>query len=186
MSRGYSLIEVLLATSIFSIVLVVGTASFGTVNRVAREARIYQDLSQTGTFVSETLARSIRNASGVRSSTGTFSTVPFEITNFDPGECPTSSYPMSGKGLTIHGGKNRSFFARDNDFIMKDLNTNEEGSLLTTDVVLEGGVCFWGIDYTEIDSIPAQPYIIFEFTLRHTESNEQKTFRSAIAGREYF
>lgn len=184
--KGYSLIEVLLATAIFSVVLVIGTASFATVNRVAREAKIYQDLSQTGTFVSETLARSVRNASGVRVSADSFSVVPFKITNFSQNKCQARSFPMSGMGLEIHGGKNRTFFARNNDLILKDLDSNEEGSLLSSDVVLEGDICFWGIDYTKINTITAQPYIIFEFTLKHVESNEQKTFRSAIVGREYF
>lgn len=198
--NGYSLIEVVLATAIFGVVLMVGTSSFASVNRVAREARIYQDLAQTGVFISETLATSIRNAYGEKDSSGQFKDtgMPFTISN--PGtSCTTinirSSNPavsIAGTSLEIRGAKNREFTSVANpedgfNFTLKENDTipvSEAESMLPNNVVLDSEACFYGVHYA--NNLKIQPFVIFEFTLRHLDSGLTKTFRSASAGREYF
>lgn len=191
--NGYSLIEVVLATAIFGVVLMVGTSSFTTVNRVAREARIYQDLSQTGVFISETLASSIRNAQGEKDDDGDFDTYPFLI-NDPSSDCDSSDSIATdfGNTLEVNGAKNREFSSTEHsqedgfDFTLKELGTpgNQPQSMLPNNIVLEKEACFYGVEYA--NNLKIQPFVIFEFTLKHLDSGLTKTFRSATAGREYF
>ncbi len=62
--RGYTLIEVLVASAMFVGVMVIGVSSFSSVNRVNEQIETTRKLTQTGTFVMETLARDIRTATG--------------------------------------------------------------------------------------------------------------------------
>lgn len=192
--NGYSLIEVVLATAIFGVVLMVGTSSFTTVNRVAREARIYQDLSQTGVFISETLASSIRNAQGEKDDDGDFTTFPFAISGI-ASNCTSSDSIATdfGNTLVVNGVKNREFSSTEYsqedgfNFILKELDmpgSPEEESMLPNNIVLEKEACFYGVEYA--NNLKIQPFVIFEFTLKHLDSGLTKTFRSATAGREYF
>ncbi len=65
-SKGYTLIEVLVASAIFVGVMVIGISSFSSVNRVNEQIETTRKLSQTGNFVMETLAREIRTATGIK------------------------------------------------------------------------------------------------------------------------
>ncbi|MCA9388644.1 prepilin-type N-terminal cleavage/methylation domain-containing protein [Candidatus Berkelbacteria bacterium] len=71
--RGYTLIEVLVASALFVGVLVIVTSSFTSINRINEEIEDIRTTTQTANFVMETLAREIRGATGLRDSdTGTF------------------------------------------------------------------------------------------------------------------
>ncbi len=182
--NGYSLIEVLLATAIFGMVLMVGTSSFTAVNRVAREARIYQELSQTGIFVSETLASSIRNATGEKNENNKFTKIPFRLEEESGEDCFQSLTTYRAENGEV---KERKFYSAEeqgeNIDFMLSIN-NAEDSMLPSNIVLDKPACFSGIDYTS--NTNAQPYVIFEFTLKNLDSGRTKTFRSATAGQEYF
>lgn len=95
-NRGFTLIEVLVASAIFVGVMVIGVSSFSNINHVNEQITQTRTLSQTGNFVMEALARDIRSATGVKDPTsGTFGIdFPFDFVRND---VPISTLDVDGE-----------------------------------------------------------------------------------------
>lgn len=77
--RGYTLIEVLIASSIFVVVLIIGTTTFTTANRIRERAEALNLTTNTARSVLESLAQDVRGATGLRTSNGAFLALPFVL-----------------------------------------------------------------------------------------------------------
>lgn len=72
-SKGYTLIEVLVASALFVGVLIIATTSFTSINRINERIEDIRTTTQTANFILETLSRDIRSSTGVRNpQTGNF------------------------------------------------------------------------------------------------------------------
>lgn len=70
--RGYTLIEVLVASSLFVGVLMIGTLSFASTARIRERVTTIELVSDAGRLVSEQVVRQARDARGLRTDDGAF------------------------------------------------------------------------------------------------------------------
>ncbi len=65
-ANGYTLIEVLIASTIFVSVLLIGMSSFSTVNRLSEQVDAIETTAETSYFLADTVARELRSAAAVQ------------------------------------------------------------------------------------------------------------------------
>lgn len=186
--KGYTLIEILIASTIFTAVVIIGTTAFSTVNRVKGGGEVLNNLNQTATFIAEDIARNIRSATGTRDQNDNMTTLPFAVEDA-AAECNKVGFLDSGTTLVlVHGDSTRSYFVAGQDkaktlLLMITKVESKSSSLLPNNIYLEQ-ICFYGNDYAGQNRV--HPYVFFEFTLVESISGKKQTIRSAVAGREYF
>lgn len=90
--RGYTLIEVLIASSLFVGILVIATATFATANRIRERTIAITLITETARSVTESITRDLRSATGIRSLNGSFRSglEPFSLVGADP-NCATGA-----------------------------------------------------------------------------------------------
>lgn len=195
--RGYSLLEVLIASAIFASVMAIGTTIFSVVKNVRTLALQTQELTEAGSFIAQTLSQAVRSASGARDAAQNFLAFPFSINvpAVQPG-CIHNTY-LAGSGLTVRfmeadQVQEESFLAvpaeNGNLDLIKRNAQNNESSMLPPNITLKE-FCILGIDYAaaQTDDLKGiQPFVIFQFTLYHQRSKKELTLRTAVSGREFF
>ena len=77
--RGYTLIEVLIASSIFVVIMIIGTATFTTANRIREKTEAITLTTETARSVAESISRDLRAATGIRDVSGAFTILPFTL-----------------------------------------------------------------------------------------------------------
>lgn len=158
---GFTLIEVMVAVSVFAIILTVGIGSLLTINNAYRKSQTERVVIDNLSFTLESMAREIRtgnnyNCGGVCDSSGS-STIKFINSDGD-----TITYTFD-----FNGGQGR---------IVSSDPTLPGGQLALTDpsVVIIDDMKFFVVGESTDDTI--QPYVIITITGTATASNQQSQF----------
>lgn len=207
--RGFTLIEVLVASAIFVGVMVIGVSSFSNVNHVSDQIQMTRNLSQTGNFVMETLARDIRSATGVKDpNTGAFGVnFPFDFLNNDSNslvisDLPSASDVISSQAIGFNQSGQYSCFTFDQfgdtnyfDLMMHvgSCGTSSSPLLPSNIKMLKIGTIFSGISHQASAKMlhPVQPFVTIKFTLVDTTApnpeapSAQMTFQTTVTSLAY-
>ena len=202
--RGFTLIEVLVASAIFVGVMVIGVSSFSNVNHINDQIQVTRNLSQTGNFVMETLARDIRTATGLWDPTSnSFHTdFPFDFIS-DPNNgmttngqisttalktrtCPvqsSASNPCMAANLVTH----IYFLLEKADHTKSFVLDSAENSLLPSGINMKD-ISFTGLNHS---SVTVQPFVTIKFTLVDALAPDpaapsaQQTFQTTVTSLVY-
>lgn len=109
--RGYTLLEMIVAVGIFSIVMLTATGAFLTLVRLDREARLTNDVVTNLSFAVDSMARTIRTGTNYDCNPGTAGTYDNCISGgsslvFTDADGRSVQYGLSGNQVTvrINGG----------------------------------------------------------------------------------
>ena len=191
--RGFTLIEVLVASTIFVGVLVIGVSSFSSINRLNEQIVRTRKLSQTGNFVMETLVRDIRSATGLKDpASGGFTALQYP---FDFIVSTGSVGPSPNVGTTslqtrtcltapcsISTLRTRTYSLNEMSFIVN----GETGSLLPDGVGMKD-ITFSGVSH---QTSSVQPYVTVSFTLvdlatANSDAPTEQTFQTTVTSLVY-
>lgn len=103
--RGFTLVEILLATAIFSLTMLVATAVFITAQRTQRRTTSAQKLQDDTRFIMESIARTIK-----------FTTVDYTCYN----QIQETCYPLTLTGTTDPNVNLQTSFGRSNVLALRD------------------------------------------------------------------
>jgi prepilin-type N-terminal cleavage/methylation domain-containing protein len=189
--RGYTLIEVLVSSAIFVGILVIGIASFASINRINEKIATQRELAQTGNFVMETLTRDIRTATGVKLPDGTFSgnDYPFDFLN-DLGVVDNSGTQM-GSLETLNCDSDQVACKTD-IYKVKTISGSSFQTLFVNDVspLLPDNVAIEDLTFTGFSHQQklVQPYVSIQFTLvadLKSDVPTKQTFRTTVTSLVY-
>jgi prepilin-type N-terminal cleavage/methylation domain-containing protein len=204
--RGYTLIEVLVASAIFVGVMVIGVSSFSSINRVSEQIQVTRTLSQTGNFVMETLSRDIRSATGEKNPLGGGFGVdyPFDFVVDSADESalsgaglitahkirtrrqgtnscnPTSPIVKTYRLVSIPGTANSDLTLQDGNGVCL-----QSSSLLPANVQISN-LTFVGLSHQSSSTV--QPFVTIKFTLVDTSpgsQGSQQTFQTTVTSLVY-
>ncbi len=169
--RGFTLIEVLVASTVFVGVLVIGVSSFSSINRLNEQIVRTRQMAQTGNFVMETLVRDIRTATGeVDPMTGGFKSLqfPFDfVTNPDTGNVRPDDSPVAAlriRQCQQAGCRDRLYRLSTTSQETQTLvlvENGQSGSLLPDDIGITD-LSFTGASH-QVGGV--QPFVHIRFTL---------------------
>lgn len=195
-TKGYTLIEVLIASALFVGVLVIATASFTTAGRLRAATASQQATTETARFVAETLARDLRAATGRKEgasyavypyqflvdgrattqlgASGMIETTALETNRFDPTVAAGGTVTTRRYEFKTTGDGRGSFTVTE--------GANAPSSLVPSEFDVRD-VHFRGLSHA-VPAIRSQPFVQFEFTVIHRASGATQTIRSSVASRE--
>lgn len=194
LQRGFTLIEVLVASTIFVGIMVIGVSSFSSVNRVNEQIETTRNLSQTGNFVMEALVRDIRSATGFADIATQTAIHPFDFVT-DPTLLTVSQSPNpSTTALTVRTCPasvqcsplnllTRTYHvAQGQGFVVE--SQGKSGSLLPSGIGMKT-IAFSG---TSQQSTSIQPFVTISFTLIDTSpgtKGQEQTFQTTVTSLVY-
>lgn len=193
--RGFTLIEVLVASTIFVGVLVIGVSSFSSINRLNEQIVRTRRISQTGNFVMETLVRDIRSATGLKNSAGQFGVnFPFDfIPNPDTEQPATTSQLVPALKV-----RHCTFLPCDERLYRLQPLSDEADDLIVRQISGSGSLLPAGIGIKDLEfngishqqSTTVQPYVTIKFTLVDletlgTDAPTEQTFQTTVTSLVY-
>lgn len=195
-SRGFTLIEVLVASGLFVGVLVIGVSSFSSINRLNEQIVRTRQLSQTGNFVMETLVRDIRTATGnidpaTRGIIGV--QYPFDfVSNSDTGQVASGAQAVSAlrirqcdDGACLQRLYQLRTVSQERQTLVVQESSGQSGELLPPDIGITN-LSFTGVGH---QASSVQPFVTIRFTLADlTASPDQplsQTFTTTVTSLVY-
>lgn len=191
---GYTLLEVLIASSIFVGVLMIGTGSFTSASRLRERTLDQQQTTETARFLAETIARDVRSATGKRTGAG-YEPSPFQfIQNGAVQLLPTNGlltgnalrtcrFDASASGSCLGGLVERLYeFNSSTGQLTVRKNMGDPESLLPTGFTVKD-VTFQGISHNVTD-LRSQPFVHFKLTVVSTATGNSQTIQTSVASRE--
>ncbi len=188
--QGYTLIEVLVAASIFVGVLILGTTSLTTTNRLQQNLDELQETTQVATYIIEAITRDVQSATGLRVAESEVFQAEREPFQFMNGSCTTVATPPVRCLRTVRFDPTtntvdvKSFRWSQGDLVMSRLSSGSQS------VVPEGFVVT-DLEFSGIAHVPtprAQPYVQLKFTLenKRAEPPIRREFSTLVTSREFF
>lgn len=186
--RGFTLIEVLVASGLFVGVLVIGVSSFSSINRLNEQIVRTRQLSQTGNFVMETLVRDIRTANGnIDPTTGAVISLqyPFDfVSNSDTGQVASGAQMVSALRIRqCDGGAclQRLYQLSSTDSQTQTLlvreSSGQSGELLPPDIGISS-LSFSGVGH---QTSGVQPFVTIRFTLTDLAASSDQPLSQTFA-----
>lgn len=203
MQGGFTLLEVLIAASIFASIMLIAVGSFTKMNQLNDRAREIRAVAEAGRFVMDALERSVSSANGAdqRQDTTTTpaTTIPAQQslalcvgpTRIDQATANSAATKLvtatsDASGVTTV----RSFYldsTQNNQFVQVE-NKVTPGSPLTANDVTVSNLKFTGV--SAVPGATAQPYVTIDFDvvavpLRAGIGTISQHFRTSIVSRDY-
>ena len=94
--RGYTLIELIVSVSIFSMVMLIASAAFLALIQLDRQARATNDVVTNLSYVTDSMMRSIRTGTNYLCGSGDCATTPRDAFSFTDSDGRSVSYARSG------------------------------------------------------------------------------------------
>lgn len=155
--KGFTLIEVMVAVSIFAIVITVGIGSLMTVNAGYRQAQLQRKAIDNVAFAMETMAREIRVG----------------------GQYTLASSPTAASDIDSGSDNIFSFVSIDGDDVTYALDTVADAITVTigntTSELTSPNVEITSLEFVleEVYSSAKQPYVTIYIAARATRSNQE-------------
>lgn len=191
-NQGFTLLETLVASAIFTSIMLIGVATFSKVNRLNDVAKQYRSLSEAGRFVMSDLARAVVNATG----TDCEQSLEFLTASGSPAS-PTDGQLVTGDGLTLKltsvsdtGTVVEQYFKSGSQLMVK---RTEVGIDQPIQPVTGGDV---SVEAFQLAGVPttngalSQPFVTVKLTLKSTAAVRgtqpaAQTFESTTVSRDY-
>lgn len=191
---GYTLLEVLIASSIFVGVLMIGTSSFTTASRLRERTLDQQQTTETARFIAETLTRDIRSATGQRTATG-YAPSPFQVVQNSVVQLLPTNGLLTGNALrtcrfdaTTSGSCLGGLVERLYEFnastgqLTVRKNMGDPESLVPAGYSVKD-VSFQGLSHN-VSGLRSQPFVHFQLTVVSTATGNTQTIQTSVASRE--
>ncbi len=162
LSKGYSLIELVIYIALFAVISAVVVQSLIFVMKTYANARSFRTLQQNGELVMERITREVRQSNNILTASSVFGTTPGILTV---------------SGLNSDLTQYADTFSVTNGVV--SLSTNGTVSNLSTNEVLVSNLTFWNITTTGVKAVKVQ--------LSLTTNNNPtvtKTFYTTVVLRE--
>lgn len=190
--RGYTLLEVLIASALFVGVLMIGTSSFTTASRLRERTLDQQQTTETARFIAETIARDVRSATGQKGASG-YGPYPFEfVQQGNVKKIPTDGLIQTSglrtyrfdasKGMSGGLVERLYEFSADNGQMTVRRDGGDPQSLLPDGFSIKD-VSFEGLSHNVVGLL-SQPFVRFQLTVVSKATGNTQTIRTAVASRE--